>query len=124
MPLERVIEIVEGRTVVGDDHIVKNLLTPLEDSNRRAREIRSGKYDCELRFNQTVINYDGSVALCCSVFDESNMLNVQFLDKDFSELEALKYQHDFCSKCISGGFHYAPAEMERLIAIERGQCEF
>ncbi len=63
--------------------------------------------DCELRFNMTTLNYDGSVALCCGVYDYQNMLGVNFMDTPRDAIQALKYQHPFCKKCYSYGLQYS-----------------
>lgn len=108
-PLERLLEVVERR---GPPHpILDELIDHPRDYVPRLKASRSGRYDCELRFNQTAINFDGSVALCCSVYDEANMLGVQFLDHSHAELEARKYAHPFCKTCMAAGMQYAPADL-------------
>ncbi len=69
---------------------------------------RSGNMDCELRFNMTAINYDGSVSLCCGTTkDLSNEIGIKtyFLEKSKSDLEALKYNHQFCTLCMDNNLH-------------------
>ncbi|MBL0141445.1 MAG: radical SAM protein [Betaproteobacteria bacterium] len=107
-PLERLIEVVEGR---GTAHpILDELLEHPRTYVPRIKASKSGSHDCELRFNQTAINFDGTVALCCSVYDEANMLGATFLDHSHAELEAMKYAHPFCRTCHSHGLHYAPGD--------------
>jgi MoaA/NifB/PqqE/SkfB family radical SAM enzyme len=76
MPLERLIDYLEARPNPRDKGIIDDLLRKPEEIPRGAAARRSGRFDCELRFNQTVINHDGSVALCCTVYDRENMLGV------------------------------------------------
>ena len=111
MSLERLIDYLEGRPNPRDKGIIDDLLRKPEEIPRAAAARRSGRFDCELRFNQTVINHDGSVALCCTVYDRENMLGVNFLDADFAELEARKYVHPFCETCYRHGLEYAPYEL-------------
>jgi organic radical activating enzyme len=69
---------------------------------------RSGGMDCELRFNMTAINYDGSVSLCCGTTQNlSNEVGAKtyFLEKSRSEIEILKYSHHFCSLCMDNNLH-------------------
>ncbi|CAM3743412.1 radical SAM protein [Polynucleobacter arcticus] len=69
---------------------------------------RSGNMDCELRFNMTAINYDGSVSLCCGTTkDLSDTVDKKtyFLEKNRVELEQLKYGHSFCSTCMNNNLH-------------------
>lgn len=69
---------------------------------------RSGNMDCELRFNMTAINYDGSVSLCCgttkNLSDEIDK-KIYFLEKTTSEIENMKYAHSFCSTCMENNLH-------------------
>ena len=80
----------------------------------RIKASRSTEHDCELRFNQTVINHDGSVALCCSVYDKPNMLGLDFLSTPHAELERAKYRHSFCGTCMSHGLHYSVQDPARV----------
>lgn len=105
-PLERLLEVVEGR---GAPHpILDQLLEQPRSYVARFKATRSRDHDCELRFNQTAINFDGTVALCCSVYDEANMLGAHFLEHSHAELEAMKYAHPFCRTCMEGGMAYVP----------------
>ncbi|MDB5495332.1 MAG: Radical domain protein [Phenylobacterium sp.] len=116
MPLERVLENLEGRENPRDNGIVAELLRTPGEARAAAALGRSDRFDCELRFNQTVINHDGTVALCCTVYEAQNMLGVSFLDEDFAALEARKYEHSFCDRCIASGSQYVPAELEVITA--------
>ncbi len=108
-PLERLIEVAEGK---GAPHpILDELLEHPSSYVPRLKASRSGDYDCELRFNQTAINHDGTVALCCSVYDRENMLGAHFLEHDHAALEAMKYAHPFCRTCMAHGVAYVPAEV-------------
>ena len=62
-------------------------------------------------FSQTVINHDGTVALCCSVYYAPNMLGVDFLAHSHTELERRKYEHPVCSRCIKANLHYTRPEL-------------
>jgi pyruvate-formate lyase-activating enzyme len=67
--------------------------------------LRSGNYDCELRFNMTAIQYDGNVNLCCATVQSLTVEPISFLDTPKNEIEALKYDNPFCKKCISRSLH-------------------
>ena len=112
MPLERLIEVLGGKPNPADGGIVDDLLHDPAERRRQAAANRSGRFDCELRFNQTVINHDGTVALCCTVYDRPNMLGVSFLDEPMADIDARKYRHPFCNVCIRNKVEYAPAELE------------
>jgi MoaA/NifB/PqqE/SkfB family radical SAM enzyme len=111
MPLERLLEVLHGQANPRDGGIVEDLIRPPAEAQRAAAAHRSGAFDCELRFNQTVINHDGTVALCCTVFDAANMLGVGYLDEDFAALEKRKYDHPFCQTCMRNHLEYAPSEL-------------
>lgn len=113
MPLERIQDVLHGRGNPNDDGIIADLLTSPVDRQRAIAGQRGGSYDCELRFNQTVINHDGTVALCCSVYDRGNMLGVNFLDENFAALEARKYNHPFCASCMADNLHYTRPELPK-----------
>lgn len=107
MPLERL-----GAYLDGDDSADPGGIIPDLPLNPRARAAAlAGQIDpasdCELRFAQTVINHDGSLALCCSVYDAENMLGAQFLDLDHEEIQARRYAHPFCGTCMAKHMHYA-----------------
>jgi hypothetical protein len=114
MPLERLLDVVSGKPNPQDGGILADLLYSPADRQRALAERRSGSFDCELRFNQTVINYDGTVALCCTVYDQPNMLGVSYLDESFDAIEQRKYRHPFCHTCIQNNLHYVPPELDRL----------
>jgi MoaA/NifB/PqqE/SkfB family radical SAM enzyme len=111
MPLERVLEVLQGQPNPRDNGILEDLIRSPAEQQRAAAAQRSGCFDCELRFNQTVINHDGTVALCCTVYDESNMLGVSYLDEDFAAIEKRKYSHPFCQTCFRNHLEYAPSEL-------------
>jgi MoaA/NifB/PqqE/SkfB family radical SAM enzyme len=120
MPLERVADLLDGKPNSGDSGIVAELLLDPVENNRRIASRRGGGFDCELRFNQTVINHDGTVALCCSVYDQSNMLGFEFLDHPHADIERHKYEHSFCKKCIKANLHYTRLELRPDMAADSG----
>ena len=54
---------------------------------------------------------DGSVALCCSVYDQAQMLGVSFLEQSHAQLEVRKYKHPFCRTCMKHSLDYSVAEL-------------
>jgi pyruvate-formate lyase-activating enzyme len=110
MPLERVADLLDG-AAPPDPSIIADLPVAPADRQARVAAVRSGRFDCELRFSQTVINHDGKVALCCSVYDQDNMLGTDFLAEDLAALERRKYDHPFCQTCMARNLHHAPAEL-------------
>jgi MoaA/NifB/PqqE/SkfB family radical SAM enzyme len=111
MPLERLVDHLDGKPNPLDRNIIDDLLYSPVERARASGLVRSGDFDCELRFNQTVINHDGTVALCCTVYDRENMLGVRFLEADFHEIEEKKYAHPYCKTCYRHHLQYAPSEL-------------
>lgn len=107
-PLERLFDLLEGTRP--PDAIHAALIEPPAVYLKRIAAQRSERHDCELRFNQTVINHDGMVALCCNVYDRPNMLGMHFLDTPQAELEAAKYRHPTCRRCFDHGVAYVPRD--------------
>jgi MoaA/NifB/PqqE/SkfB family radical SAM enzyme len=106
MPVEKMVEYYEhGEQVLSEsDKRVMDLLAIHPDEYREV-SIRQYAPDCELRSNRTAINWDGSVALCCGVYDFDNNIAPSFLDTSHEELQKRKYEHPFCDKCMKHGLH-------------------
>jgi wyosine [tRNA(Phe)-imidazoG37] synthetase (radical SAM superfamily) len=113
-PLERLVGLAEGREA--PHAILQELVEHPLSYLPRLQATKSTRLDCELRFNQTAINFDGSVALCCSVYEDANMLGAQFLEHGHRELEAMKYAHPTCKTCFGHGLAYVPNDKHRLKA--------
>lgn len=111
-PLEKLVQIAEGETL--QEPVLDLLIEHPADYINRFRDVRDERFDCELRFNQTIINHDGSVALCCSVYSSENQLGVQFLDLDHESLTERKYAHSFCETCYQHGLQYAPRKVHNV----------
>jgi hypothetical protein len=86
------------------------LFDPLEVQKNNSA-LRSGNYDCELRFNMTAIQHDGSVNLCCATVQSLSIEPISFLDTSEKEIEALKYNNPFCKKCISRNLHLTISDL-------------
>ncbi len=108
-PLENLLRIAEGQAA--ELPVIEDLLQPPHVSIRRHRAGRDPRYDCELRANQTVINHDGSVALCCTVYEAENQLGVSFIDTPRAQIEARKYAHPTCARCQQQGLQLAPMKL-------------
>ena len=108
-PLEKLIRIAEGEAL--REPVLEQLLEHPADYLRRFAAQRDRGYDCELRSNQTVINHDGTVALCCSVYEPGNQLGLDFLQAPRAMIEERKYAHPTCAKCQRLGLAYAPLRL-------------
>lgn len=115
-PLEKLIALAQGTAPA--EPIMDEMLEHPRQYLERFKAVRRRDYDCELRYNQTSINFDGTVSLCCSVYDEPNMLGVRFLDEPHEQIQARKYRHPLCKTCIDLGLHYAPSDPGLLEAYK------
>lgn len=107
-PLEKLKLAIEGHINSDTLPVLDLLQLSPRDRAEKLRAARGDNYDCELRFNQTVINHDGSVALCCGVYESENMLGMHFLEHSHQDLEREKYRHSFCATCKKYEMDYSP----------------
>lgn len=92
--------------------------TPLEDQllahprdmQAALRARRSGRFDCELRFNMTTLDHRGHVGLCCGTTQPLDAVPVGFLDRDHAGIERRKYANRFCRRCIGAQMHLTTAD--------------
>lgn len=119
-PLEKLFDYFEAGLEGEDQALVDRLIV----SPARASDMALAQPspDCVLRSNMMTINCDGSVALCCAVFDKRYGIGERFVDVPLDELQARKYAHDTCKKCMGLGLHdafaYHPAAGWRDAATE------
>lgn len=104
-PIEKLVQAIEGRLEGEDRDIVDLMLDHPILSKILRREKLVNVTDCTLRTNMMTINHDGSVALCCGVYDSRNMLGANFLDLSHEQLQAKKYEHEFCKTCFTHGLN-------------------
>ena len=106
-PIEKAHSLIKNINSVKSD-IEDQLFFHPKTIAQNVKPRRSGLMDCELRFNMTAINYDGSVSLCCgttkNLSDEIGT-KIYFLENSASEIEDLKYKHSFCSTCMENNLH-------------------
>lgn len=103
MPVEKLLDVYEGRPLTAQDHRLLALLAVGPQEARAARKASSP--DCALRSRRTAINSDGSVALCCAVYDRRHNIAPDFLAAGFAKLQELKYSHPLCGRCMAHGVH-------------------
>lgn len=117
-PLEKLISVAEGDAEVLQEEIMPLFLVQPRDQIQFLKSNKKPEYDCELRFNQTVINADASVALCCSQYQHDNALGVSFLDLPQSQIDDLKYRHELCKTCRHHGLDYSPKQLPIAMQVE------
>jgi hypothetical protein len=103
MPVEKLIECLTHGVADCDRPAVDAMAVPPQRAQAICRPYAAG--DCDLRKYQTSINVDGTVDVCCASYDDEHGLGVSFLDKEFDELQRLKYSHPFCRQCMATAAH-------------------
>lgn len=110
-PIETALRLVTAGPGRPDDPaLLDELLVPPWQSQPALTARRSGRFDCELRFNMTSIQYDGRVTLCCGTTQALAGAPVSFLDQDHAALESMKYAHPFCATCMKHNLHLTTAD--------------
>ncbi|MCD4813427.1 radical SAM protein [bacterium] len=124
-PLEKYLSAVEGPFDPGEQALLDLLLIKPHEAQAVALPYRKLYPDCPLRSQQTAINSDGSVALCCAVYDKKYDLAGSFLDQSHQTLQQQKYSHPFCQRCMAacGDLYYLYTGKEELDAIARRRLE-
>lgn len=121
-PHERILDIVEqGQVRAEDQAILERLVVDIDDLIAFGRQHRMPV--CTTQLRQTVINADGSLGLCCSVYDAQYNVAPDFLALAPQDVQRLKAEHSFCAACMADGLHvsfggsyteFISAERERL----------
>lgn len=102
-PIEELVQILETNEITEDFQKTADMME-VHPMHQLALGRQIEVQDCRLRKKQTAINWDGSVALCCSVYDSRRFtIAKSFVDTDWDELQARKYDHDFCNSCFKAG---------------------
>ena len=103
MPVEKGIQLQKDCVSEDDARVIEMLAI----DPRKTAEISAPfiEQDCNLRKNQTVINFDGSVQLCCGTYDRVHAIAPAFIEIPHDELQEKKYRAPICIPCMSGGLH-------------------
>ncbi len=104
MPLERLIELAEGTLPEAQrDFVESEFALPIERAIDAAREVRDGR--CTLLEDQLVIDANGNLNLCCSVYDYDENRLGRFLEMSPSDVKRAKAGHPTCARCARHGLH-------------------
>jgi len=108
MPLEKILAYVNDdpteATLTDEDHqLIGNLALPLKEAIASAAKLHDNP--CSLRDAQMTLDFEGNVQLCCGTFDSRKFTLGAYLATPFAELQAKKYAHDMCGRCMRRGVH-------------------
>jgi len=104
-PLEKNFQYLQNELPEKDQDLLEQFILKPDQAIQLNKKF-STKYqrpDCILRSQDMAINFDGSVALCCTVYEQQNDIAKNFLDKSHKELQKNKYEHPLCQKCLKIG---------------------
>jgi MoaA/NifB/PqqE/SkfB family radical SAM enzyme len=117
-PVEKIIDISEGRTSAQDRATLDTLALPLDRA--LAVTSRSPKTSCNLRDEVLPIDVHGRVMLCPSSSMNASNAAGSFLDLPLAELQRRRAQHSLCGGCMKLGLsdylQAVPAEFESIAA--------
>ena len=100
MPLERVINYIEGKTDLQTSALQDNLLVTIDEGIEAASHQFKSDSGCPFRENQVNINADLTVPICCTVFSRgTNVVSKNFLTSSLEEISEKKTEVELCKKC-------------------------
>lgn len=105
MPAEKAVAAADGDIPAEDADINDKFVISLVRWKEIYREDGVYRADCQYRQARTTINCDGSVSLCCAVYDKDKTISEDFLKAEEKDLEKARYGHSFCSSCMSRSMH-------------------
>lgn len=110
MPLEKVLDIIDGSPAVRDSdrETLKRLaLPPSGDLINLLKHYP--KHACSLKDDMVVLDCGGDAVLCCALFDQSEFSLGKYLDFSMGQLSRLKSSEkkcvELCGKCMQNGLH-------------------
>lgn len=102
MPLERCLDHCEGIIDLDTAKLQDILLVSIDEGLEVTKDFRS--QSCPFKDNQTNINWDLSVPVCCTVYDRPGItVSNNFLESDPKTIQNNKDKAEICKKCIEYG---------------------
>lgn len=109
MPLERVIEKLEGRPSPTTLALEEKLLVSVKEGILAAAAVDRensmiSPAECPFLANQTIVNWDLSVPICCTTFNRGpNIVANNFLNASKAQISTGKQQAGICQTCVKHG---------------------
>ncbi|MDM8568421.1 hypothetical protein QUF50_02680 [Thiotrichales bacterium HSG1] len=118
MPLEKNFKYLRGEQLSElEQKLISLMLIKPEEQLKLAQPYKNTS--CSL-LNWKTINFDGSMATCCAVYDYEYNITNNFLKVSHTELEERKRNSSLCKRCMVQGLHAlatytARDELDKLI---------
>ncbi len=104
MPLEKVIDAVEGRIDADERRFIESKFAlPILKSVEAASEFK--REPCRLWEEQIVLDLQGNAILCCGLYDYKPNTLGSFLELTPETLMKSKANHPTCKRCTKHGIH-------------------
>lgn len=100
MPLERVINYINGKPDQTTLDLQKNMLVTIDEGIEASSKTKLPEGECPFRENQININADLTVPVCCTVFERNNLVTNNFLEASFEEINFNKTKVKLCTECM------------------------
>lgn len=100
MPLERVINYINGKPDQTTLDLQKNMLVTIDEGIEASSKIKLPDGTCPFRENQININADLTVPVCCTVFERDNLVSNNFLETTFKDININKSKVKLCDECM------------------------
>jgi hypothetical protein len=101
MPVESAIEAAQGKVPENVRAITDLLIVSPQKWSELSKPYRAEHKDCVMHETRTVINYDGSVPLCCGTYTPETVIAESFLETSHEEIQARKHSHSLCKACMA-----------------------
>jgi len=102
--VEKVMKYLENEISNEDKSTISNLLISIEKSINISNVKKDSS--CHLYENQIVINFDGTIPLCCGVYDPKYLLCKNILKHSLLDIQESKSKFsEYCTKCTESGIH-------------------
>lgn len=122
-PVEELIDFQAGRRNPILEELDQLLLVPIATGVEIAQPHRTGQ--CTY-LNQTNINHDGSLSLCCVSFDpRRNTIHPDYLTASLADIEAAKQSHPLCGDCLELGIpqFLQGCDMQRRLEVAASRVD-
>lgn len=107
MPLEKLLDAADDHVAEQDRALIGKLLVPPVEMRAIAMPYRNKYTGCTLRTSNLSINFDGSVPLCCAVYDKKFDIVSDYLLTPEKEIQKQREVHPLCTLCTASMSDFA-----------------